>query len=229
MSAFVNEQDAYGSGFGSSLATAGISHSAGNLLALIVIWEQDASFPSDISSISNTAGDTFVSAAARSTGWSVNIFGQVWYVASTAGNASDAITVNFSGSFGAKERRIVVVQLSGMDSTPVMGVNSSSATNASATTGTITVTSAGFIVAAGRNDFDTWATGTGYTGAAFASTTNSLYEYKAVSASEAAIATCANANWFLIGASFKNAAAGSAALAPRPRLIGQGINRASTF
>lgn len=220
--AVVNETDKFTGGFGATVITDAISHTAGNPIVATVSWAEDASFSSDITSITNTAGDTFVPAASRFQ-WNTNNYFQQWYCAASLGDGSDVVTVNFNGVFGAFNRGVAVIQLSDADASPFDDSGTGSDTSGTtASTDTIIVSGNAIIIAVVTNPFSSLTVGSGYTGAVFADTTTLLYEYKIVSASEAATAGCANANWGIIGSSWKEAGAGSSGWGP---LLGQQRNR----
>lgn len=205
--AIVNTTDGYGgdSTFVFTQGATAISHTAGNVLAVTVWWIQDDANPSAVSSVTNTALDTFTSSTKCTWGSAPTKFAQIWYVASTAGNASDVVTAHFNGAFGAKGAGVKVVQMSGMSATPLDNVQCGNGTSTSAATATITVSGSNeILLASGQNDFDSFSAGTGFSGAAWSSDANHFYESKtSVSANQTATYTCANAQWYIIGASWK--------------------------
>lgn len=228
--AFVDNEDKFASGFGASLASDAVSHAAGNLLVVSVAWAQDGGFPSDITSVTDTAGDTFTSAAARFL-WSGDNYLQQWYCASTAGHAANVVTVAFSGAFGASSRGVSVVQISGAHASPADGAGSGSSASGTVATGSITVSGNGMLVAIAVNPFSGMSAGSGFTGAVFADTTTLLYEYKVVSASQTATAGTAVANGAIIGSSWKESAGGGGGGAAKQNMkrVPQAVNRASTY
>lgn len=161
---FVNADQADGAAASGSIATPGISHTAGNWLIAFVEWELDSG---TVTGVTNTAGDTWTQVSGALLRLPSPYVGSIdAWVTTTAGNASDAVTAAFSGSFGS--RAIHVLQYSSDDGIPTSyearGVNQ--VTNSVITSGAISPSASGNLnVAAACADVPsaTWTKDTNYT------------------------------------------------------------------
>ncbi len=207
MIAFVSEAHGSSGGFGSTIATSSQSHSAGNALAVWVKWSQDGTFPSTITGVANTAGDTFNSILTAYE-YKTNSFISMYLVDASIGNGSDVVTVTFNGAFGANDRVVSCIEVTSADASPfdaeAHNTGSGSSANA-ATTGNLTVTGTNDILLAWELDeFGGAGVGSGFTGATLGGGVY-CYEYKVVSATEAAIflSTGSSILWACAGMSLK--------------------------
>lgn len=203
--------NAYNSGFGASIASAAKSHVAGNLLVALVVWSEDPGFPSDITGVTNTAGDTFTAAGSRIAGFS-NGYMQIWYTASSGGHASDVVTVAFDGTFGAQNRGLSIYEINGADtSSPLDDYEGDTGFDNPADTGSLTVSSTDIIVAIGQFVISTPSAGTGYNLTVFSGDSTVAHEFKSgVTASESATMNNAGGTfWKIVAAAFKIPSAGS--------------------
>lgn len=212
---------------GSTTATlsATQTHTAGNLLVAVFSGQTAGAA---ISGIANTAGDTWVQAGSVFNGASNSNYLYIYYVVSTAGHASDQVTVTYASS--VLQRHFSVYEFSGQDTSSVFNATASgsnASTGTAMTTSSITLAaSEEVIVAIGESDNGTiTAGGGGYTVAQpLGAGTFFATGFKIVSASEAAQMTAGgNAKWELFAASFKAASGGGGGGVTYPQLERRGF------
>ena len=140
---FINIDQADGAASAASIATPGISHTAGNWLAAFVYWEVDSG---TVRGVTNAAGDTWTQVAGALTRYPDTYGGSVdvWVVASTIGHATDVVTAAFSPNQGS--RAIFVAQYSSDN-----GIPTTKETIASGQDTNTSITSASFSPAASGN------------------------------------------------------------------------------
>lgn len=107
--AFVNKDDANNAASSTTIATAGVSHTAGNLLVVGAGWITAAS---TITGITDTAGNTYVQVSGARNTSNATAIADLWYVQNCLGNASNVVTVTFSTS--VTSRKLTVNQYSGI-------------------------------------------------------------------------------------------------------------------
>lgn len=145
----------------STIVSPAHSHTAGNGIGVLI---RGGAVGLTVSSVTNTAGDTFTRAAASYV--SNGQITDVWYTCNTAGNASDVVTATLSASNSYNV--MVVFEITNQNPASCLDT----ATNGTSTGGTNTVTSSSFTPLA--NDFiaaisgqdcsaGAWTAGTGYT------------------------------------------------------------------
>ncbi len=205
--AFVNrDQNTPAFSAASSASTAGISHSAGNLLVVYCFFT-NGSGASSIT-LGDTAGNSYTAIGSPFTGITGNTM-QLHYKANCLGNASNVVTATVdagtSGVFALSVR-----QFSGAATTSVLEASPASAngTGTAASSGSVTVTATDAIIVAGLfADNDGITAGSGYSADSFdiSPTAGSLFadEYHIVTASESATATVTFSNWGVVAAAFK--------------------------
>lgn len=205
-----------------TIAAAATSHTAGNLLVVGIAWSGSAI---TVSSIANTAGDTFVQVSGALNTSNANERTDLWYVSSAIGNASDTVTVTFSA--GATLRRVIVAQYSGTDtSTPLdVAATGYTAAGTSVTTANLVTTVANEVIVA----FE--ASGSATTPTAGASFTlrngaNTRYQLEdrivaSTSTYTASMTGTVNTTMVMSAATFKQAG-GAAAVVPTLTLLGVG-------
>ncbi len=110
--AFVNSIKAYNDASAVNIATAAMSVTAGNLLVVCVCGVANTV---SVSSITDTAGNSFSSANCRMAAASDIGFSEIWYAKNVTGHGSDVVTAALSS--GATSRKIYVLQYSGVDTT----------------------------------------------------------------------------------------------------------------
>src|SRR3990167_4369301 len=95
---FINIDQADGAASAATIATPGISHTAGNWLVAFIYWEVGQT--ATITGVTNTAGDTWTQVSGALTRYPAPYAGDVdvWAVTSTNGNASDAVTATYSSA-----------------------------------------------------------------------------------------------------------------------------------
>lgn len=186
------------------------------------------------SSIANTAGDTWIQAGSAL----VNVTAEyrIYYVPSTAGHASDAVTVTLVNP--STYRVLVVHEISGQLTSGTLNTTATgTGTGTAFATGSITVVASEEIIIAAcalsTNGGPVIAGGSGYTLTNFGAVgdANMYYadEWHIVTASETATATGnISAQWGILAASFKTAA-GASAPSGVARVIKQAVNRAGTY
>lgn len=193
-----------------SLATAATSHTAGNLLVVGVAW-----FHADntISSVTNTAGDTFTAASARYTDTNDNrVQLQTWYSLSSAGHASDVVTATFSAN--TPYIKMAVLQFSGMLTASGLDVIQSNFGTGSAQSVTVTTTQADEVVVSIASMFGgtTFTQGSGYTLVAGSLGGEVGVQFKILSATltggSVPMTSSSSGNWTMQAVSFKAASGG---------------------
>jgi hypothetical protein len=137
--AFVNVQAAGNSGT-SSVATAGISHTAGNLLYVHGSFREGCASLS--MAVTNTAGDTFT-AIGSLTDNTTNMCSGQWYAKNIVGNGSDVVTLTVTGGT-VVNIAVTVMEFSGLDTASPLD---SSATATGTTSSTNLVTTGAFSTA----------------------------------------------------------------------------------
>jgi hypothetical protein len=143
----------------SSLATAAQNVAAGNLLAVGI---RGGANSLTVSSVTDTAGNTFTQCpSARSNTTNMT---DIWYAKNTTANASDVVTVTYSGS--ATFQGVIAEQFVGLNTTSPQDTSANGhATGTSVTSGSFTPAGAGEIavVVASPSSGAAWTNGTGYT------------------------------------------------------------------
>jgi hypothetical protein len=207
---FVNETHGYGSGSATTIAASATSHTAGNLLAVIVGNSKSGTSGVTVSSISDTAGNTYTFIDKRteynsSSGYTGDI--EIWYAKNISGNANNVVTATFSAS--TEYREISVLQYSGADtSAPYDVSNTGTGTSTSQSTAASTTTYADEVIVAGYYEA---ATGTFTAGTNFALRYDGTYlgtEGRVVSSTGSygsAITYSTSASYIAVHATFKAA------------------------
>ena len=160
--AFVNEAHLYVSGASTTIAAAAGNHTSGNLLVVLVVgW-----FTGTVSSVSDTAGNTYTWTGLRSTYYTADDgFVEIWYAKNITGNASNVVTATYSGSTSYRE--IEVIQYSGADTDDPFDAGNDTETGdaVGAATANSTVAEAGEVIVAGFAFYNsgTSTMGTGFT------------------------------------------------------------------
>lgn len=121
-----------------TIASAAMNLQAGNTVVVFVSTETAGS---TVSSIADTAGNTYTSDAACKVTLASNGRGEMWYAKNTTANASNVVTATFSGS--STYRRIFASQIGGASTSApfdVCGTGTTSSGSADVTTGSFTPT-----------------------------------------------------------------------------------------
>jgi hypothetical protein len=221
--AFVNRAQGGGSVSASSIISPAAAHTAGNLLVALMTFDASGG---NFSSITDTAGNTWIQAGTETLAGPGNNKLRIYYAYNCLGNASNVVTVNLSA--GTVYRSLVVLQFSGIQtsSDPLSDNKAGTGSSTSIASSSLTVTASSEVICAiiiGVHD--TIVGGSGYTLTSFAITgdPNKYYadEYHIVSASEAATGTQSTGSWDIKAASFKIALA--IAINNNRTLMGAGI------
>jgi hypothetical protein len=206
--AHVSTKTGGGAGGSTTVTSGNQAHTAGNLL-VAVFSGQTANNP--ISSIANTAGDTWTQAGSIFVGTSNTNYLYIYYVPSTLGHATDNVTVTYHAS--VLQRALTVYEFSGHDTSSPLNTTASG----SATTGTAIATSSitlaaseEAIVAIMETDAGGTPTGTGvFAGNVSVPINFFATMYGITSANAAATATgTSSAKWEIFAAAFKVASGG---------------------
>jgi hypothetical protein len=204
--AFVSRKQGGNAGISTTVSTGAQSHTAGNLLVLLVQWQTVA-----VPTIANTAGDTWTVAGSTLSS-SVNRCG-IWYAKNCVGNASDDVTATFP--IQTTYRTATVFEFSGCDLTAPLDAapNGSTGNSTAISSSSVTVSASEDVICMFcEADADTISNAT-YNITNFAVTGDATKYfadgYHIVTASEAASATCASGVWYIKAASFKVANATS--------------------
>lgn len=195
---FVNAQSNENSGSSvTTIATAGISHTAGNALAVGCSFNISGASPTV--TVTNTAGDTFTQVDKFDDGFTL-ITTATFYAKNIAGNASDVVTCTLSTA--RTTPGITVMQFTGLNTSAPLDQHVTGNTDSSATvtSASFTTTSASEVIVAFGTAYtelnpQTWTADTGYTipsggASGFGA---SVGEYKIVSSIQTAVT--ASLNW----------------------------------
>jgi hypothetical protein len=151
--AFVNVQAGGNSGV-SSVATAGISHTAGNLLYVHGSFRQACA--SLTMAVTNTAGDTFTPIGSL-TDNTTNMCSGQWYAKNIAGNGSDVVTLTVTGG-AVTNVAVTVMQFSGLDTASPLDAAATAtgavSSNFTATTSAFSTAQANEVVACGLKTYN---------------------------------------------------------------------------
>jgi hypothetical protein len=188
-------------------ATAGITHTAGNLLVAFAFFANNTGASSV--TLSDTAGNSYTGVGSPYIGLA-NSVSQLFYAKNCLGNASNVVTSTLNAGNSAY-MALSVRQFSGAETGTVLEASpaSASGTGTAIDSGSVTVTAASAIIMAGIFAVTNagFAPGSGYTLDAFAADPAAgeffADEYKIVTASEAATATITAAQWEIVAAAFK--------------------------
>lgn len=203
----------YSATAGSSIATAPVSHTAGNFVVVAVRWAILGSAVT-LSSITDTAGNTYTLATTYFSGSAADAV-TIGYAANILGNASNVLTANFSNA-GASYRGILACQFSGVATASPLDVLISGATgtNNAPTSSSFTTTNANDLIfialdqgALGGN----YTAGSGYTLSGKSVDVALDIQWKTVSSIQtgvtAASSSTSSSMWLVYGATFKAAGA----------------------
>ena len=212
--AYVNRAEGFSLTSGNTIATAAISHTTGNLLA-VFLNIQTSSTPT----ITDTASNTWTATSSSPANSGANYI-WVFYAANITGNASNIVTANWGGA-PTTYAAISVRQFSGVATTsPLEDDDKGTGTGTAIATPSLTLTSSEGVIFAGmESDGLPISAGSGYAFTAiddgFGGYTGD--EYKIVTASEAATATATNPEpWGIAAGLFKT---GGVATATPPTLL----------
>lgn len=205
---FVNDTSGTADNGDTTIAATAASHTAGNLLVVHVMGSETAN---TVSSIADTAGNTYTQGTScRITSAAVG-FTDIWYAKNITGNASNTVTATLSGT--TTFRRIVVDQYSGADTVSPFEVcaTGSAAASTSVTSGSFSPAAANNVNSGGASSDATqtpFSAGTNYTLRATIGDVASEDRIGAPSGSQtASISGAVSANWLFSVASFKQAGA----------------------
>jgi len=157
----VNTDSGAGGGNGGTIASAGAVLTAGNLLVVAVTFAS-----TNVTSIADTAGNTYVAAGTISSANPSANLAEIWYAKNVTGHAANVVTVTFNGT--PNLRAIHVLQYAGVHTTAL--VDASAEGTGSGTwnglTSSFSPTQPGNLNVASFSDNNgatTWTAGTGYT------------------------------------------------------------------
>ena len=141
-----------------TLTTAAMNLSAGNLLVMGI---RGGSSSLTVSSISDTAGNTFTQCPSAIS--NTSNMTDIWYAKNTIANAANQVTVNYSGS--ATFQGVIASQFVGLNTSSPQDTSANGhATGTSVTSGSFTPAGAGEVafVVASPSSGAAWTAGTGY-------------------------------------------------------------------
>ncbi len=162
--AYVSSSIGNNAATGTSIATAALSTTNGNLI-VVCIAAGAGGASETVTSVTDTATNTYVQFSGAKAGTDGGLC-DIWYAKNITGNAANVVTANFSATLTL--RAIHQLQYSGLN---LLTPEDTSAQNANANAGSIvsssftTITANEVIVAFGQqaNDGGTWTPDTGYT------------------------------------------------------------------
>lgn len=201
---FVNyDKSALSAGGSKTIATAGISHTSGNLLVAVIGYCTNTT----VSKVEDTAGNTY-SLAKRKGPDGSNDCVEIWYAKNITGNANNVVTATFAAS--ASYRQIHACQYSGCDTDSPLDVSSDgSGTGTSFSTSAVTTNQANEVIVAGFYTFkyEVFTAGTNFTlRSSGGSSQSCAIEDRIVSSTGSygsAISTPVSTNWVGVHATFK--------------------------
>lgn len=195
----VNSTTGTATGGATTIAATAASHTAGNFLVVWVGQLNGGGGLQNVSSIANTAGDTFTSDATCKVSNGTTDRGEMWWAHNSNGNASDTVTATFAGSVDF--RYIVVVQYSGVPTSGAFDVckTASSFQANPVTTAAFTPAASGEAVFIGGTEDgggSTWGTSGSYTAFVtnLGTTTGFAENLSAGSGSQTAVIACTSCN-----------------------------------
>ena len=148
-----------GGGDVSSLAAPAKSMTTGNTVIVFIKWENVA--PNVVTSVTDTAGNTYteITEFAHSSG--VEPAGALYYSTNITGNASNVVTVNFDPTPAILWTHIMVEEFSGLATSSVTdgAVQTNSGTGTSFSTSNITTSQSGLVVlgVGGFTNLSSWS------------------------------------------------------------------------
>ena len=234
------KEKASGGGGASTLTTPTFSATTGNL---IVVGIRTAASGESISSVSDTAGNTYTSIDSNTT---QDPHMRIYYAKNITGNASNAVTVTLSVS--ATFFWIQALEYSGCDTTAPLDIhgNTTGTGTTDLTTSAFTTTNANEVVIlwASQNNFATYSAhtdslsntwtliagniGNADTGNGFGGSEEFIAS-STLSSDTAHITSTVTNQYTIVWASFIAASSGASFIAAQEKPILQAVNRASTY
>lgn len=200
--ALVNRAQGGNSGSATSITSPATAHTAGNLLVALISCSQGSS----VSSITDTAGNTWIQAGEEWVGASTNRK-RIYYAWNCLGHAANVITVNFVAA--VTYRVVVVQQFSGVDNVrnPYLDFRVGSGSGTAISTRSFNpFASESVITGIMVNSNDSISAGSGYNLVNFAITGDATKyfgdEYQITSTAVAVTATGANSSWDILAVAF---------------------------
>ena len=199
--AYVNGTGKFEAGSDSTIVADATNHSTGNLL---VVFVGMLSYTETVSSIADTAGNSYTFIRRLRNG-AVTL--EAWYAKSITGNASNVVTVTYTGSIA--ERSVIVLQYSGCDKTsPLDQWDSATGSSSTPTSDNETTTLADEVLVAGANLLNSkdYTAGANYTLRVETDTPYAGAEDRIVSSIgtyNATFSLSGSTNWVIILATFK--------------------------
>lgn len=210
----------------SALTSTAASLTGGNSLIVIATWGVDSA---TVSSVTDTAGNTFSAVAAHNDGAS---FVVIWAATNVTGNGSNTVTVNLSGT--VRYWAVMTLQYSGLVTSSVANMTDLTATGQATSSTTVTSSTWGptaqaneVLIAATRNGAGSGLTpDTGYSIAVQDTIGAGAVEDRIVSSVQGGGSTVSmtgsTLDWVLVFASFKEAGGGGGGT-PTKRLLLLGV------
>lgn len=195
----------------SSLAAAAKSTTTGNALFVFIKWENQAA--PIVTSVTDTAGNTYVEASEFSHPTGSEPSGSLYYALDITGNASNVVTVNFSGTTNLYNR-ILVEEFSGVATSSATdgSVQTNSGTGTSYSTSNISTSQSGLVVlgVAGYTSLSSWSGTPGTPDFSVGATRSDCGLLYLISGSSQTVTPAASATgsdrWVAIAQAFKDAA-----------------------
>lgn len=212
---------------GSSIAAAAKSTTTGNMLAVWIKWEVAAT--PQVSSVTDTAGNTFVEVTEKSH-TSGDPRGSLYYALNITGNAANVVTANF-GSASPEYRRIIVEEFSGIATSSATdgSVQTSDGTGTTYTTADITTSQSGLVVmgVGGFTSLSAWSGTAGNPDFTVGATVSDGALVYLISGSAQTVTPGASATgsdrWVTVAQAFKDAAGGGGRTTKNTRSAPLGI------
>lgn len=224
--AHVSTKTGGGAASATTVSSGAQAHTAGNLL-VAAFTGQTAGVA--IASIVNTAGDTWTQVSGSPFAFAGNAnYLYMYYVTSTAGHATDDVTVTYGGGASVVQRAMAVYEFSGQDTSSVFNAsaNGGATSGTAIASGTITLAAAEeVIVAIMETDAGGTPTGTGvFAGNVVVPLNFFAAMYGITTANTAATATgTSSAKWEILAAAFKASAGGGGGGARQQTLTMLGV------
>lgn len=222
MAAIVNHSVGQNGANDTTVASAALNVTAGNLIAVFAASQEGAG-STTIDSVSDTAGNTYVAGTAYGSGGG-GALGRWFYAYDCLGNASNVATVTWSGN--TRYKNCLQVQISGVDTSASVFSDESGGTvfsNTNIQPGSLSLTGDGiYLYGASSTNDRTWTPDGSYTELNdWGGSATVAYEIAASGSSNPTAVASGSSNLTIAAIAFLDAVAGGTA--PSPNIPGRRI------
>lgn len=186
----------------SNISAPAANHVAGNLLVALVSQQNNGAGVAN--TITDTAGNTWYQAGTTYASASLQNYLSIYYAYNITGNAANVVNAAFSPTPSGGYCEIKVLQFSGFGTSDPFGAQvAATGTSTTPTSPSVTTIGASSVIVGWiEADYRFIAAGSGFTAGGASPSGYFFDEYKIVSASQTAAATCASGDWRITAASF---------------------------